>query len=332
MRRTSASSAGESPTVLGSRKVLEVRLPGNIYTSMDEWYSADLCSEKKDAIIEEVMSIERRASGTRMGLLPVESCPEGLWIWSWNLQMKGIGQIPDLVDRNTRHVKWYILCLQEAAMELENVVDMIPGGHCVYIAKAPSHVRSVAMVVRADIVRLITKVVYGERYMYIDFGSKTEEAIIPTLRLGMCHLPPEGGHHTAEEFSSILQSVEEAMQLGRRAVQIWGFDTNIHMGRRHEGEQVGSSVEGNKGSYPERATEFSELLGVVGVRAMNMFKEWGTMHSGTAAPPHRQLGGHGLRLAQAADLGLLVPRPSDQGARSRHEAIPRFVSAVLDGP
>lgn len=208
--------------MLGSRKVLGVRESDNNYNRMGAWYRADLYVDKKEVIIAEVMSIERQSPWTRMGRLPAGSCSQGLWIWRWNVRMKSRGQISDLVDRVTRHVKWHILCLQEAAMEMENVVDVIFGGHCVYIAKAPSYGRSVAIVVDVELAPLVTKVVYTERYMHIDLSFKTEEART-TMRVGCCHLPPEGGHHTAEEFSSILQSVEEAMQLGRRTVQCLGI-------------------------------------------------------------------------------------------------------------
>lgn len=47
-----------SSIVLGSRKVLEVREPDNNYSRMDDWYSADLYAEKKEAIVAEIMSIE----------------------------------------------------------------------------------------------------------------------------------------------------------------------------------------------------------------------------------------------------------------------------------
>mmetsp|Transcript_48222 Transcript_48222/g.135724 ORF Transcript_48222/g.135724 Transcript_48222/m.135724 type:complete len:83 (-) Transcript_48222:907-1155(-) len=47
-----------SSIVIGSRKVLEVREPDNNYMWMDGRHSADLYSEKKDAIVAEIMMIE----------------------------------------------------------------------------------------------------------------------------------------------------------------------------------------------------------------------------------------------------------------------------------
>lgn len=40
-----------------------------------------------------------------------------IWIWSWNVRMKSLAQLGDLVDSVTRHVSWDVSCLQEAAME-----------------------------------------------------------------------------------------------------------------------------------------------------------------------------------------------------------------------
>mmetsp|Transcript_106554 Transcript_106554/g.296598 ORF Transcript_106554/g.296598 Transcript_106554/m.296598 type:complete len:118 (-) Transcript_106554:155-508(-) len=97
--------------------------------------------------------------------------------------------------------------------------------------------------------------------MYIDLSFKTEEAGIPTMRVVWRHLPPEGGHHIAEEFSSILQ------------------------GRHHEGEGVGNRIEDLMDSSPERGAEFSELLGAVGLRALNTFRGWDTMQSDAATHP-----------------------------------------------
>lgn len=160
-----------------------------------------------------------------------------MWIWSWK---KSRGQLSDLVDSVTRHMQWAILCQKEA----KNMSLMIKCGHCVYIAAAPAHARSVAIIVRADILPLVSRVVYGERYMYIDFGFTTAEAKISTMRVGSCHLPTDGGHHTVEEFSSILPSLEEhALQRGGRTVQVWGFEANMQLGRRLSNAAVGRRLE-----------------------------------------------------------------------------------------
>jgi len=224
-------------------------------------------------------------SGDSRGPFALRVVPYRPMDGTWNVRMKSRSQISDLVDQVTRHVKWHILSMQEAAMEPDNVSDSISGGHCVYIAKAPARGRSVAIVVHADLARLATNVVDGERYMYIGFSFKTEEARIPTMRVGSCHLPPEGGHHTSEEFSSILQNVEHAMQLGHRAVQIWCCDANVHLGRRHDGDGVGRKIEDQSDPCPGRATEFCELLGAVGLRALNTFRDWDMMQDGGAAAP-----------------------------------------------
>lgn len=82
-------------------------------------------------------------------------------------------------------------------MEEVNTVVYTPGGDCIYIGAAPVRGELVAMSVIAELLPLVTRVHHGERFMYIDFGFKTAEARVPTMRVGTCHMPPEGGHNTA---------------------------------------------------------------------------------------------------------------------------------------
>lgn len=89
--------------------------------------------------------------------------------------------------------------------------------------------------------------------------------------MGTAQLDIDDGRRDAEEFSSIVQLLEEErLQRGRGTVQVWGIDANVHLDELLEGYGVRQRSMDTAGHITERVAEFAELVGAEGLRTFGL--------------------------------------------------------------